>query len=75
MKTCEECGLPVKLCTALTMYRKAFTAYESGDVNAARDCADDAAAAIAEYKAERGPRIRPLRLSDEERILLSGRFT
>ena len=75
MKTCEECGLPVKLCTALTMYRKAFEAYENGDVTAAHNCADDAAAAVAEYKAEQGPPIRSLRLGDEERLILSGRFT
>jgi hypothetical protein len=57
------------------MYRNALKAYEDGDVAAAHKCADDAAAAIAEYKAEQGPPIKSVRLSDEERLILSGRFT
>jgi hypothetical protein len=35
METCEECGLPQKVCAALTMYRNAFKSYEDGDLAAA----------------------------------------
>jgi hypothetical protein len=74
MNTCEDCGLPQKVCAALTMYANAFRSYENGDLAAAHKWADDAAAAIAEYKSQRGAPFKKLELSDEERLRLSGFF-
>lgn len=56
------------------MYGNAFKSYEDGDLAAAHKWADDAAAAIAEYKAERGAPFKKVQLSDEERLQLSGLF-
>jgi hypothetical protein len=74
MNTCEECGLPQKICSALKLYRKAFKSYEDGDHAGAHNWADGAAALIAEYKAERPKPLRPYVLSDEDRLRLSQLF-
>jgi hypothetical protein len=73
MENCEECGLPKKVCAAVSMYRKALSAYEAGDLAEAHRCADDAALLIKEYKAQRS-QLQPVELTDEERIRLSGFF-
>ena len=56
------------------MYRSAFRCYEDGDHAAAHKLADQAAAAIAEYKAEHTTINKLYQLSDEDRLKLSGYF-
>lgn len=74
MNTCDECGLPEKVCSALKLYRNAFKSYEDGDHAVAHNWADGAAALIAEYKAERAKSLRPYVLSDGDRLRPSGFF-
>jgi hypothetical protein len=74
MKTCDECGLPQKVCEALTMYRNAFKSYEEGDLAAAHKSADGAALLIAGYRAEQQRPIKLYQLSDSDRLRLSGLF-
>ena len=73
MEMCEECGLSKKICAALTMYRKAFSAYQAGDLSEAHTSADEATVLIQQYKAQRGS-IKPIELSDSERLRLSGYY-
>jgi hypothetical protein len=73
MEPCAECGLPKIVCAALTIYQKAFSAYEEGNLSEAHKSADEAEALIKQYKVERGS-INRIELSDSERLRLSGYF-
>lgn len=41
-KLCEECGLPISICNALTSYRLAVNAFKSGRPNIAAGFVEDA---------------------------------
>ncbi len=54
---CDECGLPMPVCSALACYRKAVEYFERGSmIEQGRDMAGAAKAFYEEYLATRPPR-------------------
>lgn len=41
-QTCKECGLPIKLCNAIALYRYSVERFEQGQLEAAKDFATSA---------------------------------
>jgi hypothetical protein len=70
MNACDECGLPLNICTALTIYREAYETYEKGDVATARQHSNKAQVLIVECRTT-SAKIGKCTLSDEERFALS----
>jgi hypothetical protein len=73
MESCAQCGLPKMICAALTIYQKALRAYEKGDLHEAHYRADEATDLVQQYK-RRHRSLKPIDLSDTDRLRLSGYF-
>jgi hypothetical protein len=73
MESCTECGLPKTICAALAIYQKALSAYEKGNFHEAHHRADEATDLVQQYKKRHGS-LKPIDLSDSERLRLSGYF-
>jgi hypothetical protein len=54
-KLCEECGLPVSICNALTSYRLAVDLFKAGRPSAAASFVEDAEKYHADYRERRRP--------------------
>lgn len=73
MENCKDCGLPRTVCDAVSLYRRAVEASEAGNAIEAHRYADQAADLLKQYRAWRS-RLKPIELTAEERIRLSGFF-
>ena len=54
IKMCEECNLPLNICSALTMYRRAAMLFERGRTEQVMDCIESAKGFERAYDKQRG---------------------